>query len=65
METELWKQSYRLPNNFFVMGPTIFELWVMKTENWVIKKDNPNDPLTFKVGIRIINNLVSFLVNII
>ena len=24
------------------MGPTIFELWVMKTENWVIKKPNPN-----------------------
>ena len=23
---ELWKQSYRLPNNFFAMGPTIFEL---------------------------------------
>ena len=23
---ELWKQSYRLPNNLFVIGPTIFEL---------------------------------------
>ena len=23
---ELWKQSYRLPNNLFAMGPTIFEL---------------------------------------
>ena len=23
---ELWKQSYRLPNNFFAMGLTIFEL---------------------------------------
>ena len=22
------------PNNLFVMGPTIFELWVMETENW-------------------------------
>ena len=24
--TELWKQSYRLPNNLFAMGPTIFKL---------------------------------------
>ena len=23
---ELWKQCYRLPNNLFAMGPTIFEL---------------------------------------
>ena len=26
METELWKQSYCLPNKLFAMGPTIFEL---------------------------------------
>ena len=39
-ETELWKQSYHLPNNLFDIGPTIFELWVMETENWVIKKGN-------------------------
>ena len=26
METELWKQSYRLLNNLFAMDPTIFEL---------------------------------------
>ena len=45
MKTELWKQSYHLPNNLFAMGPTIFELWVMETENWVIKKLNPNGPL--------------------
>ena len=44
---EWWKQSYRLPNNLFAMGPTIFELWVMETENWVIKKSNPNGPLVF------------------
>ena len=44
METELWKQSYRLPNNLFAMGPTIFELWVMETENWITKKANPNAP---------------------
>ena len=42
METELWKQSYCLPNKLFAMSPTIFELWVMETENWVIKKPNPN-----------------------
>ena len=37
METELLfaKQT-------FAMGPTIFELWVMETDNWVIKKLNPN-----------------------
>ena len=35
MEIELWKQSYRLLNNLFVMGLTIFELWVMETKNWV------------------------------
>ena len=32
------------PNNLFAMGPTIFELWVMETENWVTKKANPNAP---------------------
>ena len=42
METELWKQSYCLLNKLFAMCPTIFELWVMETENWVIKKPNPN-----------------------
>ena len=47
METELWKQSYCLPNKLFTMGHTIFELWVMETENWVIKKLNPNRLLVF------------------
>ena len=28
----------------FAMGPIIFELWVMKRNNWVIKKGNPNAP---------------------
>ena len=32
---------------FFAMGPTIFELWVMKTENWVMEITNPNSPLVF------------------
>ena len=26
------------------MGPTIFELWVMETELWVMKIQKPNDP---------------------
>ena len=47
METELRKQSYRLSNNLFAMGPTIFELWVMETKNWVTKKANPNAPLIY------------------
>ena len=45
---ELWKQSYCLPNKLFTMDPTIFELWVMKTENWVIRTNNPNGPREFK-----------------
>ena len=35
--------------NFFLrieMGPTIFENWVMETENWVMRIDEPNSPLT-------------------
>ena len=27
------------------MGPTIFELWVMKTKNWVTEIGKPNTPL--------------------
>ena len=36
--------------NFFLrieMGPTIFENWVMETENWVMRIDKPNGPLNF------------------
>ena len=33
------------PNNLFAIGPTIFELWVMETELWVMKIDEPNTPL--------------------
>ena len=29
---------------FCVMGPTIFELWVMEIEIWVIEIDEPNTP---------------------
>ena len=47
METKNWKLSYGLPNKLFLrieMGPTIFENWVMETENWVLRIDEPNDP---------------------
>ena len=30
------------PNNLFAMGPTIFELWVMETEIWVMEIAKPN-----------------------
>ena len=30
------------------MGPTIFELWMMETENWVIKITKPNTPLALE-----------------
>ena len=48
METKNWKLSYGLPNQLFLrieMGPTIFENWVMETENWVMRIANPNSPL--------------------
>ena len=32
------------PNNLFAMGPTIFELWVIKTEIWVMEIAKPNTP---------------------
>ena len=35
------------PNNLFTMGPTIFELWVMETENWVVETPCPNRLLSF------------------
>ena len=31
--------------DFSVVGPTIFELWVMKTELWAMKTTNPNSPI--------------------
>ena len=34
-----------VPNGLLVMGSTIFELWVMETELWVMKIDDPNTPL--------------------
>ena len=54
METELWKQSYYLPNNLFVMGPTIFKLWIMESENWVTETTKPNTPLMFLSDFKVL-----------
>ena len=35
-----------VPNGLLAMGPTIFELWVMETELWVMEIYDPNTPLT-------------------
>ena len=45
METELSCSQMVLS----YMGPTIFELWVMKTENWVMETSHPNSLLAFVV----------------
>ena len=34
----MWCQT-----DFSGMGPTIFELWVMETELWVMEIDDPNN----------------------
>ena len=31
-----------VPNGLLAISPTIFELWVMETENWVMEKGHPN-----------------------
>ena len=36
-----WKQN---PNKLSCMDPTIFELWVMEIELWVMETQNPNSP---------------------
>ena len=46
---EWWKQNYGnrvmvVPNGLLAIGPTIFELWVMKTKLWVMEIDDPNTP---------------------
>ena len=58
MSYENWKiakQSYCLQNKLFTMDPTIFELWVMKTVNWVIKTLNPNGLWVFIIYVSNIN----------
>lgn len=34
-------------NELLAMGPTIFELWIMKTEIWVMEINEPNNLLIF------------------
>ena len=41
MET---KTGNKNQTDFSAMGPTIFELWVMETELWVMEATNPNRP---------------------
>ena len=41
MET---KTGNKNQTGFLAIGPTIFELGVMKTELWVMKIANPNSP---------------------
>ena len=31
-----------VPNGLVAMGPNIFEIWIIETENWVMKKGHPN-----------------------
>ena len=38
-------------NRLLAMGPTIFKLWVIETETWVMKIDEPNTPLRFEFFI--------------
>ena len=45
METKTENKVIEIQTTFWVMGPTIFELWVMETELWVIETRNPNTPL--------------------
>ena len=33
-----------VPNGLVAMGPNIFELWVIETENWVMEKSHPTPP---------------------
>ena len=38
----------KIQTSLSVMGPTIFELWVMEIELWVMETWNPNTPLVFE-----------------
>ena len=44
--------------NLFVIGPTIFELWVMEIENWVTEIGKPNNPLFTLFGLIELNRIV-------
>ena len=46
--------------DFLGMGLTIFELWVMKIELWVMETTNPNDPLIVVINFSILIFFSSF-----
>ena len=47
METKAENRVMKNQTDFSAMGPTIFELWVMKTELWVMETQNANTPNCF------------------
>ena len=47
MKIKNWKQSYGCQMDFSAMGPTIFELWVMETELWIMEIDDPNSLIVY------------------
>ena len=49
METKIGNRVVEIQTSFWVTGPIIFELWVMKTELWVMETRNPNTPLKFDI----------------
>ena len=38
----------KIQTDFSAIGPTIFELWVMEIELWVMKTKNPNSALAIE-----------------
>ena len=60
MET---KTGNKIQMDFSVMGPTIFELWVMETELWVMKTANSNSFFVSKF-IDCVNNLKTTTIGI-
>ena len=60
MET---KTGNKIQMDFSVMGPTIFELWVMETELWVMEIANSNNFLVSKF-IDCVSNLKTTTIGI-
>ena len=49
METKIGNRVIEIQTRCWVTDPTIFELWVMKIELWVMETKNPNTPLKFDI----------------
>ena len=60
MET---KTGNKIQMDFSAMGPTIFDLWVMETELWVMETANSNSFLVSKF-IDCVNNLKTTTIGI-